>query len=52
MDNASIHSALIVKRMFYEWETSCALNSPNTPELNPAELVIAILKKKVRIKFY
>ena len=27
-------------------------NSPNTPEFNPAELVIAILKKKVRIKFY
>ena len=38
--------------MYNDWECSIVLNSPNTPELNPAELVIGLLKKKVRIRLY
>ena len=44
MDNAAIHTAKIVKKMYNDWELSVILNSPNTPELNPAELVIGIVK--------
>ena len=44
MDNAAIHTASLVKKMYNEWECSVILNSPNTPDLNPAELVIGLLK--------
>ena len=30
--------------MYNDWECSVVLNSPNTPELNPAQLVIGLLK--------
>ena len=52
MDNATIHSARIVKQMFQEWETSLCFNAPYNPKDNPAELVIAIIKKFVRVQYY
>ena len=49
MDNAGIHNARIVKQMFQEWETSLALNAPYNPKNNPAELIIGIVKRFIRI---
>ena len=52
MDNAGIHKSKLVKKMFQQWETCLAFNSPDTPTFNPAELVIGLLKNKVRIMYY
>ena len=49
MDNAAIHSARIVKQMFQEWETSLCLNAPYNPKNNPAELVVGLVKKFIRV---
>ena len=52
MDNAQIHSSRIVKQMFQEWETSLCFNAPYNPKYNPAELLISVVKKSVRIEYY
>ena len=52
MDNAAIHSARLVKQMFQEWETSLCLNAPYNPKNNPAELIIGLVKKYIRIQYY
>ena len=52
MDNAAIHSARIVKQMFQEWETSLCFNAPYSPKYNPAELVVGLVKKFIRIQYY
>ena len=52
MDNATIHSARIVKQMFQEWETSLCFNAPYNPKNNPAELVVGLVKKFIRIQYY
>ena len=49
MDNAGIHNARLVKQMFQEWETSLCLNAPYNPKGNPAELLIGLVKKFIRI---
>ena len=52
MDNAQIHHFRIVKQMFQEWETSLCFNAPYNPKNNPAELLISVVKKSVRIEYY
>ena len=52
MDNAGKHSARLVKQMFQEWETSLCLNAPYYPKGNPAELLIGLVKKFIRIQYY
>ena len=42
-------NARIVKQMFQEWETYLCFNAPYNPKDKPAELVIVMVKKFVRI---
>ena len=38
--------------MFQEWETYLCFNAPYNPKDKPAELVIVMVKKFVRIQYY
>ena len=49
MDNAPYHHSKLAKKILMAWDLNIIFNAAYNPKFNPAELVIADIKKKIRV---
>ena len=52
LDNAPCHHSKLVKKVIMAWDLNVVFNAPYNPKFNPAELIIAHIKKSIRLQFY